>query len=75
MTRNKYLQDQAERAERLAMLALDPLTIDRLNGFAAECRKTLEDLALEGVDDPRALFSPVGLPKRTHQLGVSAKQR
>ncbi len=70
MTRNEYLQDQAERAERLATLALDPLTIDRLNDFAAECRQ-----ALEGIDVLRAEFRPVGLPKRTDHLGVSAKHR
>jgi hypothetical protein len=70
MTRNQYLQDQAERAERLATLALDPLTIDRLNGFAAECRQ-----ALENCDATRAEFSPVGLPNRTDHIGVSVKHR
>jgi len=70
MTRNQYLQDQAERAERLATLALDQLTIDRLNGFAAECRQALQD-----IDATRAVFSPVGLPNRTDHLGVSIKQR
>jgi hypothetical protein len=52
MTPTEYLLDQAERAERLASCVLDPLTIGRLNDFAAECRKTLEGLAPERACSP-----------------------
>jgi hypothetical protein len=52
MNRTEYLLDQAERAERLASSALDPLTMDRLKDFATECRKTLEGLALESIHAP-----------------------
>ena len=70
MTQTEYLQDQVERAERLATSALDPLTLDRLKGFAAECRK-----ALDGLKDGRGTERPVGLPDARRHLGVSAKQR
>src|SRR5262245_6030510 len=70
MTRTEYLQDQVERAERLATSALDPLTLDRLKGFAAECRK-----ALDGLNDGRGTERPVGLPYHRRHLGIPAKQR
>jgi hypothetical protein len=38
MSKIEYLQQQAERAERLAKGGLDRLTIERLQAFAAECR-------------------------------------
>ena len=37
-----YLQDQAAKAERLANGALDKLTIERLLGFAADCRQQIQ---------------------------------
>jgi len=70
MTQTEYLQDQVERAERLATSALDPLTLDRLKGFAAECRRALDGLK-DGCDTAR----PVGPPYHRSHLGVSAKQR
>ena len=36
-----YLRDQAERAERLSRCITDPLTVERLQSFAAECRRRL----------------------------------
>jgi hypothetical protein len=39
------LRDQAERAERLSMCINDPLTIERLKSFAAECRRRMALLA------------------------------
>ena len=39
MNECKYLQEQAARAERLARGTLDPVTVERLNAFAAECRE------------------------------------
>ncbi|WP_338688657.1 hypothetical protein V5279_24400 [Bradyrhizobium sp. 26S5] len=41
MDRIEYLREQIARAERMAMGALDKLTIDRLKSFAAECREEL----------------------------------
>ena len=38
MTRKKYLQEQAAGAERLARSLLDTVTVEQLQGFAAECR-------------------------------------
>jgi hypothetical protein len=37
MSKTEYLM-QAEQAERLARSVVDPLTVDRLQEFAAECR-------------------------------------
>jgi hypothetical protein len=70
MTQTEYLQDQVERAERLATSALDPLTIDRLKGFAAECRQ-----ALDGLKDGRGMERSVGLPYHRRHLGIPGKQR
>jgi len=42
MTEWQYLQEQAARAERLARSTLDPVTIERLHAFAAECREKAE---------------------------------
>lgn len=39
MSKIEYLQQQAARAERLARDVLDKLTAERLQSFAAECRK------------------------------------
>jgi len=69
MTQTEYLQDQVERAERLATGVLDPLTLDRLKGFAAECRR-----ALGGLEDGRGRAVRRTTGHRSH-LGVSAKQR
>ncbi|WP_426440775.1 hypothetical protein [Bradyrhizobium genosp. P] len=33
--------EQAERAERLARTALDPLTVERLLAFADDCRRQI----------------------------------
>jgi hypothetical protein len=44
MNRVQYLQDQIARAERLAMGAMDRLTIERLSAFAAECRAQIAAL-------------------------------
>ncbi|WP_024510617.1 hypothetical protein [Bradyrhizobium sp. ARR65] len=42
MDRLAYLQDQALRAERLAKSITDTLTIERLQSFAAECRRQIK---------------------------------
>jgi hypothetical protein len=39
------LRDQAERAERLSTCINDPLTVERLKSFAAECRRRIALLA------------------------------
>jgi flagellar biosynthesis/type III secretory pathway chaperone len=39
-----YLEDQIERAERLARSVLDRLTTERLQAYAADCRRQLADL-------------------------------
>lgn len=39
------LRDQAERAERLSSCITDTLTVERLNSFAAECRRKMALLA------------------------------
>jgi hypothetical protein len=70
MTRNRCLQDQAERAERLAATALDPLTVRRLNEFAAECRH-----ALQAIHRAREITEPVRLPVDGSHLGVPVKPR
>ena len=36
------LRNQAERAERLAKSITDPLTVERLQSFAAECRRQIK---------------------------------
>jgi hypothetical protein len=39
---------QAERAERLARTALDPLTVERLLAFADDCRRQIAAAKPEG---------------------------
>lgn len=51
-----HLKDEADRAERLARTGMDPLTVERLRAFAAECRSRI---ATERRDDLAA-----GLPGR-----------
>jgi len=50
MNRLEYLQDQALRAERLAKSITDTLTVERLQSFAAECRRQIKLIA--GTADP-----------------------
>jgi hypothetical protein len=45
MNKIEYLQQQAARAERLAKDAMDALTVERLQSFAAECRVQIKALA------------------------------
>ncbi|MBV9563092.1 MAG: hypothetical protein JOY90_22005 [Bradyrhizobium sp.] len=45
MTGIEDLQDQADRAERLAKTVTDALTVERLLSFAAECRNKIDALA------------------------------
>lgn len=52
MDRVEYLQDQALRAERLAWSITDTLTIERLQAFAAECRRQIK--LISGTADPPA---------------------
>lgn len=52
MSKIEYLQQQAARAERLAKDVLDKLTVERLQAFAAECRrqaKALDDNRTEAA--------------------------
>ena len=42
MSKIKYLQEQAARAERLAKTMMDALTVQRLQSFAAECRQEIK---------------------------------
>ena len=53
MERLQYLNDQASRAERLARTMTDGLTIERLQIFAADCRREIDlignDLVQEGT--------------------------
>ena len=44
MSKIDNLQHQAARAERLAKDALDKLTVERLQSFAAECRTQIKAL-------------------------------
>ncbi len=52
MDRLEYLQDQALRAERLAKSITDTVTVERLQSFAAECRRQIKLIA--GTADPIA---------------------
>jgi hypothetical protein len=45
MNEINYLRDQAARAERLSTCINDPLTVERLRSFAAECRRKIALLA------------------------------
>jgi hypothetical protein len=48
MTRMDYLRDQADKAERLTHCVTDALTIERLAGFAADCRREMRALTEKG---------------------------
>jgi hypothetical protein len=52
MDRLEYLLDQALRAERLAKSITDTVTVERLQSFAAECRRQIKLIA--GAADPIA---------------------
>jgi hypothetical protein len=45
MSRLQDLEDQIARAERLERSITDPVTLERLRQFAAECRREAEQLA------------------------------
>ena len=60
MSKIKYLREQAARAERLAKTVMDALTAQRLQAFAAECRREIKTQAeserpLETACDPPAV--------------------
>lgn len=42
MERLQYLRDQVSRAERLARTMTDGLTVERLQLFAADCRREID---------------------------------
>jgi hypothetical protein len=42
MSKIEYLREQAARAERLAKTVMDALTAQRLQAFAAECRREIK---------------------------------
>jgi hypothetical protein len=42
MSKIEYLREQAARAERLAKTVIDALTAQRLQSFAAECRREIK---------------------------------
>ena len=44
MAQIDYLEDQIARAERLARSVLDTLTTERLQAYAADCRRQLAAL-------------------------------
>lgn len=44
MARIAYLEDQIARAERLARNILDTVTAERLQAYAADCRRQLAAL-------------------------------
>jgi hypothetical protein len=45
MSKIEYLREQAARAERLAKTVMDALTAQRLQAFAAECRREIKTRA------------------------------
>ena len=47
MSRVEYLKEQVARAERLARVMVDKVTVERLKVFAAECRAELNALTGE----------------------------
>ncbi|WP_433995631.1 hypothetical protein [Bradyrhizobium tropiciagri] len=51
------LTDQADRAERLARTGMDPLTVERLRAYAAECRGRIAT-AERDQGDCRSAASP-----------------
>jgi hypothetical protein len=48
MSKIEYLREQAARAERLAKTVMDALTAQRLQSFAAECRREIKTQAQNG---------------------------
>ena len=50
MNRIEYLQAQAALAERLARNMVDALTVERLQSFAAECRKQIKALTENRIE-------------------------
>jgi hypothetical protein len=67
MNRLEYLQDQALRAERLAKSITDTLTVERLQSFAAECRRQIK--LIGGTDDSVACAAKPRQPWRTELAG------
>jgi hypothetical protein len=66
MSKIEYLREQAARAERLAKTVMDALTAQRLQAFAAECRREIKTQAenerpLEIDSDALFLTSPRSL--------------
>jgi hypothetical protein len=55
MSKIEYLREQAARAERLAKTVMDALTAQRLQAFAAECRREIktqaENPVMENAED------------------------
>ena len=45
MSKIEYLRERAARAERLAKTVMDALTAQRLQAFAAECRREIKTQA------------------------------
>lgn len=66
MERLEYLQDQALRAERLAKSITDTVTVERLQSFAAECRREIKLIA--GTADPTA---PGAKPYQASRAGLA----
>ena len=61
MTKIQYLRDQAARADRLARLVIDSLTVERLQDFAADCRVQAETLsAAQPSQTALQGYGPVG---------------
>jgi len=50
MSKIEYLRQQAARAERLAKDVTDRLTVERLQSFAAECRKQVKALDVDRTE-------------------------
>jgi|GraSoi_2013_20cm_1033751.scaffolds.fasta_scaffold53646_1 hypothetical protein len=80
MSKIKYLQVQAARAERLAKTVMDALTVQRLQSFAADCRQQIKTQAeserpLETACDPPAVKNPEDGDAGLHQkLPVANKK-
>ena len=65
MSRMESLLKQVTRAERIAKSALDALTVNRLESFAAQC----------GEDRPRTRRVSVGLPGSHNEFCVQGEDR
>ncbi|WP_291860599.1 hypothetical protein [Bradyrhizobium sp.] len=50
MSKIEYLQQQAARAERLSKDMLDQLTVERLQSFAADCRRQIKTLSENRIE-------------------------